>query len=55
MITGGTAAVTAGGAVGATGAAVGISGVASRDQTQRVQAWVDETGRIFTKDMPPGP
>ncbi|MEU6445069.1 hypothetical protein [Streptomyces sp. NPDC047046] len=55
MITGGTAAVTAGGAVGATGAAVGISGVVSRDHTQRVQAWVDETGRIFTKDMPPAP
>ncbi|MEU9919651.1 hypothetical protein [Streptomyces sp. NPDC051001] len=49
VITGGTAAATAGGAVGAAGMAVGVSGTASHDQTLRIQAWIDETGRIFTK------
>ncbi|MEU5323637.1 hypothetical protein AB0G67_43860 [Streptomyces sp. NPDC021056] len=49
VITGGTAAATAGGSVGAAGMAVGVSGTASHDQTLRVQAWIDETGRIFTK------
>ncbi|MET9063299.1 hypothetical protein ABZX99_36465 [Streptomyces antibioticus] len=49
VITGGTAAATAGGAVGAAGMAAGIGGAASHDRTLRVQAWIDETGRIFTK------
>ncbi|MFI0515787.1 hypothetical protein ACH3Y9_40395 [Streptomyces sp. WSLK1-5] len=49
LLTGGTAAAAAGGTVGAAGVAVGVGGVASHDQTLRVQAWTDETGRIFTK------
>lgn len=49
MLTGGAVAATAGGVVGTAGMAVGISGTASHDQTLRVQAWIDETGRIFTK------
>ncbi|WP_416963034.1 hypothetical protein [Streptomyces sp. Agncl-13] len=49
VFTGGTAAATAGGAVGAAGMAVGISGTTSHDQTLRVQAWTDQTGRIFVK------
>lgn len=46
---GGAAVAAAGGAVGAGGAAVGIGGAASQDQVLRLQAWTDETGRIFTK------
>ncbi|MCI3928163.1 hypothetical protein [Streptomyces sp. AN091965] len=49
VFTGGTAATAAGGAVGAAGMAVGISGAAAHDQTLRLQAWTDDTGRIFTK------
>ncbi|MEV0439741.1 hypothetical protein AB0I84_30160 [Streptomyces spectabilis] len=49
VLTGGAAAAAAGGAVGTAGAAVGIGGAASRDQTLRLQAWTDDTGRIFTK------
>ncbi|MFG2721834.1 DUF5362 family protein [Streptomyces sp. NPDC048416] len=49
VFTGGTAAATAGGAVGAAGMAVGVGGAASRDSTLRMHAWIDETGRIFTK------
>ncbi|WP_157968706.1 hypothetical protein [Streptomyces geranii] len=49
VFTGGATAATAGGAIGAGGMAVGISGAASHDQALRLQAWTDETGRIFTK------
>ncbi|MEW2526347.1 hypothetical protein [Streptomyces sp. NPDC047071] len=49
VLTGGTAVAAAGGAVGAAGMAVGISGAAAHDETLRLQAWTDETGRIFTK------
>jgi hypothetical protein len=52
MLTGGTVAVTAGGPVGAASVAVGTSGTASDDQTLQVQAWIDEMGRIFTKECP---
>lgn len=45
----GVTGVAAGGAVGAAGMAVGISGAAAHDQTLRLQAWTDDTGRIFTK------
>ncbi|MFJ4788764.1 hypothetical protein [Streptomyces sp. NPDC088794] len=51
VFTGGTATATAGGGVGAAGMAVGISGTASHNRTLRVQAWTDETGRIFTKGV----
>ncbi|MFF0016227.1 hypothetical protein [Streptomyces sp. NPDC005374] len=49
VFTGGTAATAAGGAVGAAGMTVGVSGAASHDQTLRLQAWTDQTGRIFVK------
>ncbi|GHC52334.1 hypothetical protein [Streptomyces flavofungini] len=50
MIAAGIAAFGGGAAVAAAGgAAVGIGGAASQDQVQRLQAWSDETGRIFTK------
>ncbi|TGB16041.1 hypothetical protein [Streptomyces sp. MZ04] len=49
VFTGGAATATAGGAVGAGGMALGRGGAASRDQTPRLQAWTDETGRIYTQ------
>ncbi|WP_329266759.1 DUF5362 family protein [Streptomyces sp. NBC_01451] len=49
VLTGGAATATAGGAVGAAGMAVGVGGTASHDQTLRLQAWTDETGRIIVK------
>ncbi|MEU0413609.1 hypothetical protein ABZ307_38265 [Streptomyces griseorubiginosus] len=49
VFSGGTTAVAAGGAAGAAGMAVGISGAAAHDHTLRLQAWTDETGRIFVK------
>ncbi|MFH9070005.1 hypothetical protein [Streptomyces alboflavus] len=46
---GGAAVATAGGAVGAGGAAVGIGGAVAEGHVLRLQAWTDETGRIYTK------
>ncbi|MER6134173.1 hypothetical protein [Streptomyces sp. NPDC001815] len=51
VFTGGAAVAGVGGAVGAGGVAVGVGGAVAQDRTLRLQAWTDETGRIFTKGV----